>query len=49
VARAHSGGGAAPLEDVLAWIASTRDADADAVRARLRGWVPEYTPTPGKT
>jgi FlaA1/EpsC-like NDP-sugar epimerase len=49
VARAHSGGGVAPLEDVLAWIASTRDADADAVRAQLRRWVPEYTPTPGKT
>jgi FlaA1/EpsC-like NDP-sugar epimerase len=37
------------LEEVLAWLRSARDPGAEAVRARLRAWVPEYSPTPGTT
>jgi FlaA1/EpsC-like NDP-sugar epimerase len=35
-------------EEVLAWIegALAESADADAVRARLRAWIPEYEPAP---
>jgi len=46
VARAHAGTGAAPLEEVLQWIAEARDPGPEAVRERLRAWVPEYSPTP---
>jgi FlaA1/EpsC-like NDP-sugar epimerase len=44
VARANSSANGALVEDVLAWIAAARDPDADAVRERLRAWVPEYAP-----
>ena len=47
VARAQPGAGAAPLEEVLAWIAAGRDPGADAVRRQLRAWVPEYAPAGG--
>jgi FlaA1/EpsC-like NDP-sugar epimerase len=44
VARAQAGAEDAPLEEVLAWIGAGRDPGADAVRERLRAWVPEYAP-----
>jgi len=31
-------------EEVLGWAAAPPDAGPDAVRARLRAWIPEYTP-----
>jgi len=31
------------LDEVLGWVARPADCGPDAVRARLRGWVPEYT------
>ena len=31
------------LDDVLGWLGSPADAAPAAVRAKLRGWVPEYT------
>jgi FlaA1/EpsC-like NDP-sugar epimerase len=34
------------LEETLAWLAAPGDTDADAVRARLGGWIPEYTGKP---
>jgi FlaA1/EpsC-like NDP-sugar epimerase len=34
------------VEEVAAWLASAGP-DADAVRARLRGWIPEYAPAGG--
>jgi FlaA1/EpsC-like NDP-sugar epimerase len=34
------------LEEVLAWLAEPGDTSPDAVRARLGGWVPEYTGKP---
>ncbi len=34
------------LEEALAWLAEPGDTGADAVRARLGGWVPEYTGKP---
>ena len=37
------------LDEVLAWLAETNEAPAGAVRARLRGWVPEYTGGPENT
>lgn len=33
------------VEDVTAWLAREGD-DADAVRARLKDWIPEYVPGP---
>jgi FlaA1/EpsC-like NDP-sugar epimerase len=47
VARAQGSANGALLEDVLAWIAAARDPGPDAVRERLRAWVPEYAPAPG--
>jgi FlaA1/EpsC-like NDP-sugar epimerase len=47
VARAGSSTNGALVEEVLSWIAAARDPDADAVRERLRAWVPEYAPAPG--
>jgi FlaA1/EpsC-like NDP-sugar epimerase len=34
------------LEEVLRWTADPGDAGAEAVRAQLRRWVPEYAPAP---
>ncbi len=31
-------------DEVLAWLSAPPDAGPDAVRARLRAWIPEYTP-----
>jgi len=45
VARAGAAADRALLEEVLAWIAGAGDPDPEAVRERLRAWVPEYSPT----
>ena len=49
VARSQSETDYALIEEVLAWIAEARDPGPEAVRERLRAWVPEYSPTSGKT
>jgi FlaA1/EpsC-like NDP-sugar epimerase len=47
VARASASANGALVEEVLAWIAAARDPGPEAVRERLRTWVPEYAPAPG--
>jgi len=47
VARAQASANGALLEEVLDWTMAARNPGADAVRERLRGWVPEYAPAPG--
>jgi FlaA1/EpsC-like NDP-sugar epimerase len=47
VARANASPNGALIEEVLDWIAAARDPGPEAVRERLRAWVPEYTPAPG--
>ena len=49
VARPSRAADGALLEEVLAWIAEARDPGPQAVREKLRAWVPEYSPTSGKT
>ncbi len=49
VAQASASFDGALLEEVLAWLDSARDPGAEAVRARLRAWVPEYSPNSGTT
>jgi FlaA1/EpsC-like NDP-sugar epimerase len=49
VARASASADGALLEDVLAWLGQSRDPAPEAVRERLRAWVPEYSPTSGTT
>ena len=44
VAQAQPGEIPLPLEDVLRWIAEARDPGPEAVRERLRAWLPEYAP-----
>jgi len=44
VARVRSQGDHS-LEEVLGWLAAPGDASPDAVRAKLREWVPEYRPS----
>jgi FlaA1/EpsC-like NDP-sugar epimerase len=44
VAQAQPGEIELPLEDVLRWIAEARDPGPEAVRERLRAWLPEYAP-----
>jgi len=46
VARASPSANGRLVEEVTAWIAAARDPLAEAVRERLRAWVPEYTPAP---
>jgi FlaA1/EpsC-like NDP-sugar epimerase len=46
VARASASASHAPLDEVLAWIDATRDPGPEAVRERLRAWLPEYQPAP---
>src|SRR5688572_17206061 len=46
VARARAAGEGRLLDEVLAWMVRPGDASAEAVRARLRAWVPEYTASP---
>ena len=43
VAQARAPEGGQFLEEVLQWLARPGDTSANGVRARLRGWVPEYT------
>jgi FlaA1/EpsC-like NDP-sugar epimerase len=47
VARASASANGALVDEVLAWIAAARDPGPEAVRERLRAWVPEYAPAPG--
>jgi FlaA1/EpsC-like NDP-sugar epimerase len=47
VARATASANGALVDEVLAWIAEARDPGPDAVRERLRAWVPEYAPARG--
>ena len=47
VARANASANHALLEDVIAWISAARDPGPEAVRERLRAWLPEYVPVPG--
>jgi FlaA1/EpsC-like NDP-sugar epimerase len=42
VARARAPERAGLVEEVTAWLASARGAAPEAVRARLKGWIPEY-------
>jgi FlaA1/EpsC-like NDP-sugar epimerase len=42
IARARSMENPALLEEVLLWLDAPGDTSADAVRARLRAWLPEY-------
>ena len=44
VARARTQGDAALVDEIEQWIEAAHDARADAVRAKLRAWVPEYAP-----
>jgi FlaA1/EpsC-like NDP-sugar epimerase len=44
VARAQPGANGLQLDDVLRWIAEARDPGPEAVRERLRAWLPEYAP-----
>jgi FlaA1/EpsC-like NDP-sugar epimerase len=46
VARASASASHALLDEVLAWIDATRDPGPEAVRERLRAWLPEYQPAP---
>ena len=46
VAQARAPQNGALLDEVLGWVADPRDTGADAVRRRLRAWVPEYTMPP---
>jgi len=43
IARVRSEGNPS-LEEILAWLTRPGDAKAEAVRAKLREWVPEYKP-----
>ncbi len=45
VARGRTPENPALPEEVLAWLASSRGAQAEAVRAQLKSWVAEYTPS----
>jgi len=44
IARVRESGSGALLPEVLEWLANPGDASADAVRAKLRAWIPEYQP-----
>jgi FlaA1/EpsC-like NDP-sugar epimerase len=44
VAQAQPGVKRIRLDEVLHWIAEARDPGPDAVRERLRAWLPEYVP-----
>jgi FlaA1/EpsC-like NDP-sugar epimerase len=41
-ARVPENGGLS--EEVLDWVTSAQDPEPEAVRARLRAWIPEYAP-----
>ena len=42
IARARQTGNGALLPEVLEWLANPGEAGPDAVRAKLRAWIPEY-------
>jgi FlaA1/EpsC-like NDP-sugar epimerase len=44
VALAQPGRNGLQLDEVLRWIAEARDPGPEAVRERLRAWLPEYAP-----
>ena len=44
VARARAPGDAGLPEEVLAWLAASQGAAPEAVRAKLKSWIPEYAP-----
>ncbi|MEW6691082.1 MAG: nucleoside-diphosphate sugar epimerase/dehydratase [Pseudomonadota bacterium] len=44
IARARSEANGSLPEQVLDWLESTPQATPDAVRARLKAWIPEYAP-----
>jgi FlaA1/EpsC-like NDP-sugar epimerase len=53
VAKANASPSATLVEEVLVWLEAPGDTSASAVRARLQGWIPEYSPakdteTPGR-
>ena len=43
IARVRTPLDARLLEDLCRWLEERRETDAEAVRARLRRWVPEYS------
>jgi FlaA1/EpsC-like NDP-sugar epimerase len=45
IARARAPGNQSLPEDVLAWLAQYPGVAPEAVRARLKAWIPEYTPS----
>jgi len=45
VAQARTPGNEHLPEDVLAWLAQSPGAAPEVVRARLKAWIPEYTPS----
>ena len=42
IARVREPGSGALLPEVLEWLANPGDVSSDAVRAKLRAWIPEY-------
>jgi len=44
IARARAPENGQLPEDVLEWLAGAQAAESAAVRARLKEWIPEYTP-----
>jgi FlaA1/EpsC-like NDP-sugar epimerase len=44
IAQAREPGNGALVPEVLEWLANPGDVSADAVRAKLRAWIPEYQP-----
>jgi FlaA1/EpsC-like NDP-sugar epimerase len=44
VAQANAHENRRLLEEIESWLARAEDTSAEAVRARLRAWIPEYTP-----
>jgi FlaA1/EpsC-like NDP-sugar epimerase len=44
VAQARPPRDGALLQEVAQWLAAPGDSSPDAVRARLRDWIPEYSP-----
>ena len=45
IAQAHAPHDGRFLEELAAWLAAPPDAGTDAVRAKLKLWVPEYSPS----
>jgi FlaA1/EpsC-like NDP-sugar epimerase len=49
IARSDAAGNAALLQEVLGWIGSGHTTEPEAVRERLRAWVPEYAPATSRS